>query len=174
VSRVLLEGRPGVGKTTVVRRLVAELRSRGVEVAGFTTRELRERGRRVGFEIEDLAGEAGVLAHVDLPGPPRVGRYGVDVATLERIALPALRRPADVLVIDELGKMELASPRLWAAVSDLFDSGPGTIVATVHAHAHPFVDLLLRRPDVEVVRVTERSRDQLPTVLAAGLATGRP
>lgn len=68
MSRILLEGRPGIGKTTVALRLVAELRARGVDVAGFTTRELRERGRRVGFEIEDLAGERAVLAHVDLPG----------------------------------------------------------------------------------------------------------
>ena len=167
---ILLEGRPGVGKTTVARRLVTELRARGVDVAGFTTRELRERGRRVGFEIEDLAGEAGVLAHVDLLGPPRVGRYGVDLATLERIALPALHRPADVVVIDELGKMELTSARFRAAVSDLFDAGGTTIVTTVHAHAHPFVDALMRRPDVEVVRVTEHSRDELPTELAGRLA----
>lgn len=170
VPRILLEGRPGVGKTTVALRLVAELRARGVDVAGFTTRELRERGRRVGFEIEDLAGERAVLAHVDLPGPPRVGRYGVDVAALERVALPALARPADVVVLDELGKMELGSATLRRAVSERFDAGGATIVATVHAHAHPFVDALLRRPDVEVVRVTPRSREALPSRLAARLA----
>ncbi|HZD18964.1 MAG TPA: NTPase [Actinomycetota bacterium] len=170
MPRILLEGRPGVGKTTVARRLVADLRSRGVEVAGFTTRELREHGRRVGFEIEDLGGEAGVLAHVDLPGPPRVGRYGVDLSALEQIALRALRRPADLLVIDELGKMELASADLRRTVSDLFDTGGATIVATVHAGAHSFIDALVRRPDVEIVRVSERNRDGLPAELAGRLA----
>lgn len=133
MPRILLEGRPGVGKTTVALRLVDELRSRDVEVAGFTTRELREHERRVGFAIEDLAGGRGVLAHVDLPGPPRVGRYGVDLAAFERIALPALRRPADFVVIDELGKMELASAAFRRAASDLFDPGGPTIVATVQA-----------------------------------------
>jgi nucleoside-triphosphatase len=173
VPGILLEGRPGVGKTTVARRLVDELRSRDVQVAGFTTRELREHDRRVGFAIEDLAGGRGVLAHVNLPGPPRVGRYGVDVAALERIALPALERPADVVVIDELGKMELASTDFRLAVSNLFDAGGPTIVATAHAHAHPFIDDLMRRPDVEIVRVTQRSREALPSQLAARLA-GRP
>jgi nucleoside-triphosphatase len=72
--RVLLEGRPGSGKTTAARRLVALLRARGVPVRGFTTEELREDGRRVGFAVEAVDGNRGVLAHVDLAGPPRVGR----------------------------------------------------------------------------------------------------
>lgn len=73
-------------------------------------------------------------------------------------------------MIDELGKMELASTRFRAAVSDLFDAGTATIVATAHGHAHPVVDALMRRPDVEIVRVTERSREGLPTELAERLA----
>jgi nucleoside-triphosphatase len=172
--RILLEGRPGVGKTTVLRRCVEQLRSSGVVVAGFVTEELRERGRRVGFAVERVGGERGVLAHVDLPGPPRVGRYGVDLASFERIALPALEAPGEVVVADELGKMELASPAFRAAVTGLFD-GDRPVLATVHAFRHPFTDDLKRRPDVALVRVTESSRDALPGDLAARLlgALGR-
>jgi nucleoside-triphosphatase len=86
---VLSEGRPGVGKTTVARRLGQFLRKAGVPLAGFVTEELREGGNRVGFALETFDGRHGVLAHVGLPGPPRVGKYGVDVAGFERLVLPA-------------------------------------------------------------------------------------
>ena len=166
--RILLEGRPGVGKTTVLARLVERLRAAGISVAGFTTEELRERGRRVGFSVRQVGGGRAVLAHVDLPGPPRVGRYGVDLASFERLALPSLEWPADVVAIDELGKMELASPTFMDAVQVLFD-GDRSLVATVHAFRHPYTDALKRRPDIVLVRVTERNRDALPEELAARL-----
>lgn len=167
--KILLEGRPGVGKTTVARRLVDLLRGSGLRLAGFTTEEIRERGRRVGFAVESLAGGRGVLAHVDYPGPPNVGKYGVDLAEFERIALRALEGDVDVVVIDELGKMELASAPFRGGVTALFDRDIA-IVATVQAYGHAFTDALKRRPDVEVVRVTGANRRTLPGELAARLA----
>jgi nucleoside-triphosphatase len=168
--RILLVGRPGIGKTTVVRRLARLLSSMRVSLAGFTTEEIRVAGRRVGFVVESLSGEHGVLAHVDLAGPPLVGKYGVDLAAFERIALPALAAPADVVIIDELGKMELASAPFRDAVQSLFDREI-PVVATMHAHHDPFTDALKRRPHVELVRVTERKREELPARLAEGLGS---
>jgi nucleoside-triphosphatase len=141
-----------------------------MRVGGFVTGELRERGSRVGFSVETFDGERATLAHVSLPGPPRVGRYGVDLEAFERVALPALTaaKRADVVVLDELGKMELASERFRAAVAALFD-GELAIVATTHVHRHPFTDALKRRADVERVRVTTSTRDALPGELAARL-----
>jgi nucleoside-triphosphatase len=166
---VLVEGRPGVGKTTVARRLVGLLADARVPVAGFITQEIREEGRRVGFGIEALGGGEGILAHVEIPGPPRVGRYGVDLETFEGLAIPALSAPAGgVMVIDELGKMELASQRFREAVVGLFDERV-PLVATVHAHRHAFTDALKRKPGVKTVRVTKENRDQLPEQLAARL-----
>jgi nucleoside-triphosphatase len=173
--RLLVEGRPAVGKTTVASRLAALLRDTGNPVAGFLTKELREGGRRVGFAIETFdSADAAVLAHVDLAGPPRVGKYGVDVAAFERVAVPAVASASDrgVVVIDELGKMELASDAFRAAVSELFEL-PVALVATVHVARHPFTDPLKRRPNVEIVRVTARNRDELPARLAARLGVDR-
>ena len=160
---ILLEGRPGVGKTTVARRLVALLRDAGHPVAGFTTEELREGDRRVGFAVESALGRRATLAHVRFPGPPRVGRYGVDLEGFERVALPALRAAdeAVVVVVDELGKMELASGRFCDAITGILE-GNAHVVATVHAFRHPFTDALKGRPDVELTTVTHRTRDGLP------------
>jgi nucleoside-triphosphatase len=163
--RVLLEGRPGVGKTTVARRLVELLTVAGIPVSGFTTEEIREGRRRVGFSVEAIRGPRVVLSHVDLPGPPRVGKYGVDLESFERVALPSLHTPPGVVVVDEIGKMELASAPFREAVRDLLD-GSTPIVATVHAFRHPFTDHLKRRPNIEVIRVTAASRDSLPDLLA--------
>jgi nucleoside-triphosphatase len=162
--RLLIEARPGAGKTTAIGRVTELLRAEGVPLSGFLTREIREGGRRVGFEIETFAGERGLLAHADRKGQPRVGRYGVDLEELERLAVPALD-PSGVVLIDELGKMELASERFTEAVRELFD-GTAPIVATVHTARHPVTDELKRRRGVETMRLTANNRDALPEEIA--------
>jgi nucleoside-triphosphatase len=157
-----------VGKTTAIRRLAALLRTR--EVTGFTTQEVRLGAGRVGFTLETLTGRRAVLAHIDFPGPPRVGRYGVDPSVMDRLAVPALvpTGPGVVVLVDELGQMELASPAFRNAVTTLLDSD-ADVIATVHARSHPFTNGLKQRADIEVMQVTPANRDALPELLAARL-----
>jgi nucleoside-triphosphatase len=172
--RILLDARPGAGKTTVARRLADRLREHNLPVTGFITEEIRERGRRLGFSVQRLGGERSVLAHVDLPGPPRVGRYGVDLAEFERLAIAPLEEATedDIAIIDELGKMELASKPFREAVAVLFDR-PIPVIATVQSATHPFTDDLKRRRNVETVRVTTANRNELPDRLASRLRSKR-
>ncbi|MFI9274962.1 nucleoside-triphosphatase [Kitasatospora sp. NPDC052896] len=169
-TRILLEGRPGTGKTTAVRRLAALLHA--LEIVGFITQEIREGGARVGFALETLAGRRAVLAHVGFPGPPRVGRYGVDLGVMERLALPSLAwaprapAPARLVLIDELGRMELAYRPFQDAVRALF-AADVDVVATVQQQPGPFTDALKRRADVELIQLTPANRDALPERLAA-------
>lgn len=165
MMNVLLTSAPGVGKTTVARRLLASLRSLDVTVSGFTTKEIREHGQRTGFEVETTEGECHVLASMRLDGPPKVGRYGVDVSTFEHAALPVLDYPADLVIIDELGSMELASAAFCDVVESLFDA-PQPVVATVHTRSHPVTDRLKRRSDVDLIEVRRENRDDLPDQLA--------
>jgi nucleoside-triphosphatase len=171
-DRLLIEARPGAGKTTALSRLAERLSDAGVALSGFLTREMRSKGRRVGFEIETFSGQRGLLAHVDIKGPPRVGRYGVDLDEFERLALPALEAPGKgVVLIDELGKMELASERFRGAVHALFENAV-PIAATVHTARHPFTDALKRRPDVSTIRLSAANRDRLPNEVAERLLAG--
>ena len=142
-----------------------------MSVAGFVTRELREGGKRVGFSLETFDGQRGMLAHVGIRGGRRVGRYGVALDDLERLAIPAVRAAADVVVLDELGKMELASAAFRDAVIVLFER-PVAVVATVHTHAHPWTDRLKHRPSIAVVQLTRSNRDELPTAIASRLLRG--
>jgi nucleoside-triphosphatase len=100
-----------------------------------------------------------------------VGKYGVDLETFEQVAVPSLEPVAGgVAVIDELGKMELASERFRDSVTELFEADV-SIVATVHAFRHPFTDELKGRGGVELIRLSTANRDELPESLAERLLT---
>jgi nucleoside-triphosphatase len=169
--KILLEGRPGSGKTTVAWRLMESLKANGVPVRGFVTREIRERGTRVGFSFETTDGTTGTLAHVDFPGPPRVGKYGVDLDEFERVVVPVIAEAGmdEIVLIDELGKMELASKSFRDAASSLFDDDDAVVVATVHSFRHPVTDALKGRHDIDLMAVTRRNRDELPEAIAGRL-----
>jgi nucleoside-triphosphatase len=167
-TNILLTGRPGVGKTTVMRRLAELLSNR--PLAGFYTEEIREGGERQGFGAATFSGRTCILAHVNHRSRHRVGRYGVDVATFEQLVLPELTRHADVMLIDEIGKMECFSTRFVTAARDLLD-GPTPMVATVAVSGGGLIAEAKARPDVEVWKVTRDNRDELPQRLARRLKT---
>lgn len=166
--RILLTGRPGCGKTTVIKRSLTLI---GPErCAGFYTEEVREGGRRIGFDVVTLDGRRGPLARIGVAGP-RLGRYGVDLEAFERLALSALD-PMDadhsmhrVLVVDEIGKMELFSPKFVALLGRILAETWQPILGTVLAARHPAVDPIRRRRDIEIVQVTHGNRDELPEAI---------
>ena len=159
-KHILVTGLPGVGKTTLIRKVLAGLPP-AFPVAGFFTGELREGGHRVGFEIETLDGRKGVLSHVRFQSPCRVGRYGVDIGGFERLVLPILRAgEPDLYVIDEIGKMECFSGPFVQAVTALLDAGT-PVFGSVALKGGGFIERVKGRSDVTLVEVTVRTRDSL-------------
>src|SRR5690348_14999505 len=117
--RIFLTGNPGVGKTTVIRQIIKRLG--GIKAAGFYTREKRQGGQRIGFEVVTLDGKRATLASLGGTGP-RVGKYSVHVEEFETVALPyidAESSAADLYVIDEIGKMELLSGQFKISIDEL-------------------------------------------------------
>ena len=131
----IVTGSPGVGKSTLVSRLVLRLRPAGVIVGGCTTAERRSGGVRVGFEIRDLTTErTGQLASTETKFGPKVGRYRVNLVDLAKVGAAGLEAAAagsEVLVLDEAGPMELVSPEFRRAVRRCIDSGK-PLLAVVH------------------------------------------
>jgi nucleoside-triphosphatase len=159
-KHILITGLPGVGKTTLIRKVLAGLPP-ALPVAGFFTGELREGGHRVGFEIEALDGRRGILSHVRFQSPYRVGRYGVDIGGFEKLVLPLLRAgEADLYVIDEIGKMECFSGPFIQTVTALLDAGP-TVFGSVALKGGGFIERVKARRDVTLVEVAVRTRDDL-------------
>ena len=165
---LFLTGRPGVGKTTAIRLVVAQL---GARAGGFYTEEIREAGRRTGFRLVTLDGSTGILAGLNVPGPYRVGRYGVHLSNLEDLGVKALRRAiqqptAPVVVIDEIGKMELFSTAFREAVLAGLDS-PKTLIGTITMARSPWVKAIKARPDVTVMEITPANRVAIPDLILA-------
>ena len=160
-TNLLITGRPGVGKTTVIRKVAERFAER--RVAGFVTEEVRDRsGRRKGFRAVMLEGERTVIADVDRPGSPRVSKYGVDVEAIDRLAEDlAPRKEVEVWLIDEIGKMECLSTRFVEAMERLLDSTT-PVVATIGKRGPGLIASAKNRDDAEVWEVTESNRSELP------------
>jgi len=175
----LVTGSPGIGKSTVVSKVALRLKSAGVIVGGCTTAEKRSGGARVGFEIRDLSsGRTGELASATSKFGPRVGRYRVnltDLASVGGAGLEAAASGAEVIVIDEVGPMELVSPEFRRGVRRCIDSGKPMLAV---AHEKLEDDLLgeLRRKASSITPLTIENRDGAADELSATLlqAVGGP
>jgi nucleoside-triphosphatase len=170
----LLTGLPGIGKTTAVESVIARLP--GFNTTGFVTREIRRDDSRTGFEVVDTAGRRQLLASVALPSRPRVGRYGVDLRGFERFieTIPFQSTETDLILIDEIGKMECLSKRFRRLVGGLLDR-PIPVLATVARYGGGLIEAVKRRPDIILREVRRTNRNRIPDELARDirLAVGR-
>jgi nucleoside-triphosphatase len=175
----LITGPPGVGKSTAVSKVVLRLKSAGVIVGGFTTAEKRSGGARTGFEIRDLTtGRTGVLASDSTKFGPRVGRYRVnltDLAGVGATGLEAAAATSEVIVIDEVGPMELVSPEFRRAVRRCMDSGK-TLLAVVHERLEDDLLSELKGRATELFTLSVENRDEVTDRLGRALleAAGGP
>jgi nucleoside-triphosphatase len=160
-TKTLITGVPGVGKTTLIQKIVNRMGS--VKMAGFYTAEIRYRGSRLGFELQGLNGERRILAHVDMDSPHRVGKYGVDRVGFEAFleTLDLLNPEVALIVIDEIGKMELFSNRFRRLVCDVLNSDT-PLLAGMPLKGGRFIREIKQRSHVHLVEVTPGNRDRLP------------
>jgi nucleoside-triphosphatase len=173
-QKILLSGRPGCGKTTLIKRLVSHLAQ---SAGGFYTEEIRDRGRRtrVGFKIVTLDGDEVVFAHVEIKSSVRLGKYRLDLSALEAAGVRAVReavRKERLVVIDEIGPMEIRSPVFRDTVNEALDSN-APLLATIFARPLSFTDAIKSRPDVTLIEVRPDNRERLVSELAEVLASGQ-
>ncbi|XP_071524354.1 cancer-related nucleoside-triphosphatase homolog isoform X2 [Panulirus ornatus] len=166
---VALTGPPGIGKTTLVQKIVSKLQETELPCQGFYTQEVRQGGRRVGFNVITLDGKTGVLAKVKADSSNRrehrVGQYVVDVPAFESLALPFLRTQnisPHILVLDEIGKMEMFSQGFVCGVRQIMSQPNSTLLITVpvpKGKPMPLVEEIRNHPDILLVNVTRENRD---------------
>jgi len=156
---LLLTGQPGTGKTALIKEALARTKVKG---GGFYTEEIRTGGIRQGFKIVTLDGQEAILAHVSISSPYQVSKYRVDIGALDRVGVSALRqalKEIDLIVIDEIGKMELLSPQFKEAVTQAINSGK-KVLGTIMLNPHPFAGEIKRHPEVETLLVTRDNRTE--------------
>jgi nucleoside-triphosphatase len=166
---LLITGEPGTGKTTVLAKTVDALKGRGFIVGGMISRECRDGCARMGFEVIDLlGGKHGWLAHVDQKTGPQIGKYRVNLSDLEKIGVKAIieaTQKNDVVVIDEIGPMELFSGKFKQAVNEAIESNK-VVLAVVHAKVKdPLITEVKRMENAELFTITLANRKGLPELL---------
>jgi nucleoside-triphosphatase len=169
---LLLTSQPGTGKTALIKAALARTRVKG---GGFHTEEIRTGGIRQGFRIVTLGGQEAILAHVNISSPCQVSKYRVDRDALDRLgvaALPQALKESALIVIDEIGKMELMSPRFKEVVTQAIDSGK-KVLGTIMLNPHPLANETKRHPEVEILPVTRDNRLQVIKQVLGWLARGK-
>ena len=168
IPKIGITGLPGVGKTDTLIKIVKDLEESGYRVGGMVTEAIIENNDRVGFYVMDWqTKEREIFAHVDLDTGEKVGKYGVDVKVLEEIGVPAIERAIadeniDIIIIDEVGKMEMLSERFCKVVIDALDSDK-PILLTLHKKSRsPLLQDIRRRDDIRILEVTPVNRNLLP------------
>lgn len=159
-AKILVTGLPGCGKTTAVMQIIEKLDCQ--KATGFYTEEIRQGSGRKGFRWIGLDGTSGVLAHIDIKGRFKVGRYGVDVAGFEGQLVQTLdleREGTKLFIIDEIGKMECLSGRFVGAVRRLFESDK-SVLATVAQKGGGLISEVKRYPDVKLFTLKRGSFDK--------------
>lgn len=154
---IFLTGRPGVGKSSVILKLIELAKKKGLKVAGFVTPEVRKGNERFGFLVRNIAsGKEGFLASTrTIIGAPRVSKYYVDLKLFEEIAIDAIEREADIYLIDEVGKMELFSEKFGDSLIKILNSNKN-VVSTLGI---PFITQFKKYG--EVIEVTPENRECL-------------
>ncbi len=164
----LLIGRPGTGKTSLIKQMAAKI---GNSAGGFYTEEIRSGGVRLGFRLITLDGNTAVLAHIGIHSPYRVSRYRVDIDSLNRIGVSALSKATaacPLVIIDEIGKMELFSANFRDAVLRAISSGK-KVLGTIMSSSHPWADLIKQKSQVKLIEVTRSNHPQVLKELSCWL-----
>jgi nucleoside-triphosphatase THEP1 len=167
-SVLLLSGRPGTGKTSLVKEALDRVRTKA---GGFYTQDIRSGGTRQGFKIVTLDGKEAVLAHINVSSPYQVSKYKVDMDSLNEVGVSALQQALkedDLIVVDEIGKMELLSPLFQDAVLRAIESGK-KVLGTIMLGPHPFADRIRCRTEVRTVLVSAVNHNEVLKQILAWL-----
>ena len=132
------------------------------------TEPIIENKKRVGFHVVDWqTKEKDVFAHINIDSKDKVGKYGVDTSALERIGIPAIEKAItdeeiNIIVIDEIGKMEMLSERFCEVVIEALDSDKPILVTLHKKSRSPLLQDVRRRDDIRILEVTPVNRNLLP------------
>ncbi len=168
IPKIGITGMPSVGKTQTLVKIIEFLEGQGYVIEGMITEALIEKKKRVGFYVVDWqTKEREVFAHIDSDSKDKVGKYSVDINALEKVGVPAIEKAitdeeVNIIIIDEIGKMEMISESFCEIVIDALDSDKPIIVTLHKKSRSPLLQDVRRRDDIRILEVTPVNRNLLP------------
>lgn len=162
---ILIIGPPGIGKTTLLEEIKNKIKDHGFSIGGMYCPEIRENGKRTGFNIIDIAScRKGILASIHNTKGPLVGKYKVNLKDIQEIGISALKnslKNSDYIFIDEIAPMELKSISFSQTVWRVMESEK-PVIAVIHQRSnHPFILKVKSRNDVMIFCLTRENRDYI-------------
>jgi nucleoside-triphosphatase len=160
IKNIFITGLPGCGKTTLIKEILKELK---IPAKGFFTEEIRKEGERIGFKIVTLSGKEGILAEKGFRSAYRVSKYGVILKDLEEIGVKEIEEGLKgnfLIVVDEIGKMELFSNKFREIILKALDS-KNKILGTIMEKENQFCDKIKQRKDTKVFYLTRENREKV-------------
>ena len=162
VKNIFLTGLPCLGKTSLIKEIVGVLKGKK---GGFYTFEIKEGNRRIGFKIENLKGKSGLLAHINFKSSYRISKYRVNLKDLEEIGVNSILeaiKECDIIVIDEIGKMEMLSRRFKEVVWKALESNK-RIIGVIKLKDGFFITKIKKREDTNIFELTKMNREEIKT-----------
>ncbi len=153
VSRILITGPPRCGKSTLISKLFEFYSKKNFKIKGFLTPEVREKGKRIGFDIEEISSDIRIpLARIgDYKSKYKLGKYSVFIDEFENVISNLEKynlEQVDLIIIDEIGKMELFSKKFQNFIINIFQ-GESNIIATIGKNIkYPYNKKIFNPPDV--------------------------
>jgi nucleoside-triphosphatase len=145
---------------------VKKLEEMEYRIGGMVTDCIVKNGTRVGFSVRNwCTDDSKIMSHVDYDSKIKVGKYGIDLEALESVGVPAIRSAiegADVIIIDEIGKMEVECDAFISAVKDALDADKSLLMTLHKKSRNPLLQDIRRRDDVRILEVTPVNRNLLP------------
>lgn len=172
MKKILVTAPPRTGKSTLISKIVKKLDN--YKIAGFYTEEIRESDERIGFKIKTLDGVEGILASIYVESDLKISRYNVDLETFEAICIPCLEKAlkdADIIVIDEIGPMQIFSERFKNLLLDIVKSNK-TVLASIFLSSYEWIDDYKKNKEFEIIEINAENRDELVDEIAKTLISG--
>ncbi|MDH7507969.1 MAG: NTPase [Methanomassiliicoccales archaeon] len=164
--KIGITGLPGAGKTHALLKVIEMLEASEMKVGGMITEPIIEDNKRLGFYVIDWQTKRkAILASTEIRSKFMVGKFGVDLSALEEVGVEAILKAcetADVVVIDEVGKMEVESEKFVNAVKAALEIEKPLLLTLHKKSRNPLLQDIRRRDDVRILEVTPINRNLLP------------
>lgn len=164
--KIGITGLPGSGKTYALLRVIEMLKEEELLIGGMIDEPITDGKRRTGFSVKNiLSGETAIFAGPDIESKIMIGKIGVDLSKFEDVAIPAIKcacETCDIIIIDEVGKVEVESRAFVDAVKEALDVDKPMILTLHKKSRNPLLQDIRRRDDVRILEVTPTNRNILP------------